>query len=176
MVPIFFLQCLQEQGIKSKGVERKPAIANYGRGMRFNTVIDDALAYLDSSNDTFDGVYCSHFVEHLPFQMVETLLGSIASILRPGGVATLAFPDPESIRSQLLGFWRDPEHVRFYHPELITSVAFTFGLDLEWSSHHAQPHRIASFTDDPDPVPQPIELSSMHIPAKPDTLVGKWRY
>jgi hypothetical protein len=50
--------------------------------------------------------------------------------VEPGGTVVLVFPDPESIRSQLLGFWRDPEHVRFYHPDLIELMARAHGLGL----------------------------------------------
>ena len=65
---------------------------------------------------------------------VDRLVGLCAQALLPGGLAVFTFPDPESIRSQLLGFWRDPEHVRFYHPALIAGVAQVHGLSLEYNS------------------------------------------
>jgi SAM-dependent methyltransferase len=155
-----FLDCLRQEGIAGLGVERDPAIAEYGRGMDLDVVQADALDFLQNTEEQFDGIYCSHFVEHLPFDLVKTLLDFIAHRLLPGGVAVLCFPDPESIRSQLLGFWRDPEHVRFYHPELITTLAVSAGLELEWSSYEAQPHRVVSFPEEApalaNEIPSPV--------------------
>ena len=147
-----FLDCLRQQGINGVGVERDPAIAEYGSGMGLNIINADALDFLEQSGELYDGIYCSHFVEHLPFDVVQKLIHLLAQRLVPGGVVVLAFPDPESIRSQLLGFWRDPEHVRFYHPELITALASSVGLELEWSSYDAQPHQVVPFTEKPTAV------------------------
>ncbi|MEQ9465310.1 MAG: class I SAM-dependent methyltransferase [Haliea sp.] len=149
-----FLQLLGEAGIPAAGVERNAVIAEYGRGMGLDINTADALEFLAGEASSFDGIYCSHFVEHLPIEGVERLLQGIAGALLPGGVAVLVFPDPESIRSQLLGFWRDPEHVRFYHPELVETLAVLFGLELEWSSYDAQPHEVGPFALDPPPMPR----------------------
>lgn len=154
-----FLQLLSERGIKAKGVERDPKIAEYGRGMGLDITTDDALEFLAKQKSSFDGIYCSHFVEHLPVELVQRLLKLMAEALEPGGVLLLAFPDPESIRSQLFGFWRDPEHVRFYHPELITTFALALGLECEWSSYDAQPHQVHHFEVMPEPL--------VEIPALP---------
>jgi O-antigen chain-terminating methyltransferase len=75
----------------------------------------------------------------------------------------MVFPDPESVRSQLLGFWRDPEHIRFYHWELIAAIAATFGLEVEWSSHSEQPHRVVPFAVNP-----PLVRQSNHLPPFPE--------
>jgi O-antigen chain-terminating methyltransferase len=143
------LDALRREGIQARGIERNDAVAAYGRGLGLAIETGDSLALLDGDGPLVDGINCSHFVEHLPVDAVERLLNLIAQRLRPGGVLVLTFPDPESIRSQLLGFWRDPEHVRFYHPELISSMAAVFGLTLEWSSYEAQPHTVIPFADEP---------------------------
>lgn len=149
-----FLALLAERDIPAMGVERNASIADYGRAMGLEIHTADALTFLADARG-YDGLHCSHFVEHLPFEAVDRLMRDIAQALVPGGVAVLAFPDPESIRAQLLGFWRDPEHVRFYHPELIETLALTHGLVLDWSSYQAQPHRITSFPEEAPPVSLP---------------------
>jgi SAM-dependent methyltransferase len=159
-----FLDCLRQEGINSEGVERDFRIAEYARGMGLNVTVSDALEFLDQSDTNYDGIYCSHFVEHLPVDAVQRVLQLIAQRMTKGGTLVLVFPDPESIRSQLLGFWRDPEHVRFYHPELITLMAATVGLDLEWSSYKEQPHDIVPFTSLPPPI-----LRDADIPILPAT-------
>lgn len=172
-----FLDCLRKQGITGLGVERDPRIAEYGRGMGLDIITDDALKFLARDTRQFDGIYCSHFVEHLPFDMLQGLFEGLADRLRPGGVLVLVFPDPESIRSQLLGFWRDPEHVRFYHPELVTALANSVGLELDWSSHQAQPHKVVSFAEQP-PAVAPFETTTSPAPlhSEPAGLVEKLLY
>lgn len=140
-----FLEMLGDAGIAAMGVERSPLIAEYARGMGLAVETADALSFLRSDQRGFDGIYCSHFIEHLPFDAVRELVARMASALNPGGVLLLVFPDPESIRSQLLGFWRDPEHVRFYHPELIELLGVSSGLVSEWKSYDDQPHEVGPF-------------------------------
>jgi len=157
-----FVSLLNAAGIPAKGIERNSTIAAYGRGMGLDIVTADAVDFIVSTEQQFDGVYCSHFVEHLPIHLVETLIENLARITSDNGVVVLTFPDPESIRSQLLGFWRDPEHVRFYHPELIISLANAVDLELEWSSYEDQPHDVVPFPLNPDPlVVSPSESDGM---------------
>lgn len=140
-----FLEMLADAGIAATGVERSPVIGAYARGMGLTVESADALDFLRSDRRGFDGIYCSHFVEHLPFDAVRELMSRMVDALNPGGVLLLVFPDPESIRSQLLGFWRDPEHVRFYHPELIELLGVSAGLVCEWKSCDDQPHQVGPF-------------------------------
>jgi len=145
-----FLGLLEEAGIPARGVERSAGIVRYAQGLGFEVAESDAIEYLEQHAETFDGIYCSHFVEHLDTEGVERLVRLLARALVPGGRAVLVFPDPESIRSQLLGFWRDPEHVRFYHPDLIELMGRAQGLDCVWHSHRdGAPHTVVPFPPTP---------------------------
>jgi SAM-dependent methyltransferase len=158
-----FLGLLEDAGIAARGVERNPAVAAYARGLGFDVTESDALDFLERHPGGFDGIYCSHFVEHLPVDAVERLLRLLAAALRPGGRLVLVFPDPESIRSQLLGFWRDPEHVRFYHPDLIELMGLAHGLDCVWHSHRdAGAHVVVPFPASPsiDALATPADADS----------------
>lgn len=147
--PGVFLDVLGARGIRAYGVERDPASVRYSRGLGLQVVEDDALAHLERLDAQVDGIYCSHFVEHLDIAAVERLIALIARALRPGGVVLFVFPDPESIRSQLLGFWRDPEHVRFYHPDLIELMCRGQGLDPEFHSHRVDGRSVVPFAYTP---------------------------
>ena len=140
------LEALTRAGITAQGVDRNPQSTRYDASLGLNVHTQDALEFLAEHPAHFDGLYCSHFVEHLPMDGVTRLIALCASALQPGGVAVFTFPDPESIRSQLLGFWRDPEHVRFYHPELIASVAAVHGLALEYNSQHVAGRCVGPFS------------------------------
>lgn len=154
-----FLDLLARAGYQSSGVERNLECVRYARALGLRVADDDALRYLEARPAGFDGLYCSHFVEHLPVEGVERLLRACASGLRAGGVAVFVFPDPESIRSQLLGFWRDPEHVRFYHPELIELMAEPHGLVVEYSSARAEERAVVPFAMAPE-APPPAKLKT----------------
>ncbi|WP_083782932.1 class I SAM-dependent methyltransferase [Aromatoleum aromaticum] len=168
-----FLDILRQRGIAARGVERDSASVRYARGLGFDIEEADALDYLAGAGGRFDGIYCSHFVEHLDTAGVDRLISLIAHALRPGGVAVFVFPDPESIRSQLLGFWRDPEHVRFYHPDLIELMCRGHGLDPEFHSHRADGREVVPFAWQPPlnaaaAVPNPpAALPSPAFPVEP---------
>lgn len=149
------LDQLLREGIDASGVERDAACVRYARSLGLRVEQADALDCIGNTSLRFDGIVCSHFVEHLPIETVKALLAHIARALRPGGIAVLVFPDPESIRSQLLGFWRDPEHVRFYHPDLIASLARVEGLVCEFNSTQHDGRRVGPFSFTPPPDAQP---------------------
>lgn len=144
-----FLEILARAGILATGIERNPMSARYAVSLGHDVVVGDALAYLEGVQAQWDGVYCSHFIEHLPFELADRLVGDVARALRPGGVAVFVFPDPESIRSQLLGFWRDPEHVRFYHPGLVAAMGQVHGLALEFDSQRLPGREVVPFSMEP---------------------------
>ncbi len=151
--PGIFVHALRRRGVAASGVERSAMAARYGRSIGLDIAEDDALAFLGRQIGEYDGLLCSHFVEHLPIDVLQHLMALIAQALRPGGIAVFVFPDPESIRSQLLGFWRDPEHVRFYHPDLIELLARAAGLEADYHSHRAQAHQVVSFPVQPPAAP-----------------------
>lgn len=140
-----FLEVLSRNGITATGVERNDVSARFAQCMGHQVVQADAIEYLEANPASCDGVYCSHFIEHLPIEAAERLIRAVSAALVPGGVAVFVFPDPESIRSQLLGFWRDPEHVRFYHPELVSTLAEIHGLALEFDSQLESGREVVPF-------------------------------
>lgn len=147
-----FLDLLTKSGIRASGVERNPSVVRYARGLGFNVHQADAFDYVRAATqdrtigtDRYDGIHCSHFVEHLPVAAVKSLLSLLYEILVEDGVLLLVFPNPESIRSQLLGFWRDPEHIRFYHPELIELMAKAVGFEPVAGNYRPKGHDVMLF-------------------------------
>jgi SAM-dependent methyltransferase len=147
------LEALHRAGLNAQGVERDPAAVRFAQSLGHQVHQADALDFLEQYSARYDALYCSHFVEHLPMDAVDRLVGLCAQKLLPGGIAVFTFPDPESIRSQLLGFWRDPEHVRFYHPSLIAGVAQVHGLALEYNSQDIPSRCVGPFAMTPPVLP-----------------------
>jgi SAM-dependent methyltransferase len=126
-----FLRLLSEAGIEGIGVDADPLMAEQAEASGLKVVLSDVLDFLHGSNERFDGIFCSHLVEHLPFETLVDLIEGIAQRLRPGGTLVMAFPNPESLDMQLFHFWLDPQHVRFYHPTLIEAMLRHYDFQVE---------------------------------------------
>ena len=153
-----FLDQLARRNIVGRGIDNNPASVRYASMLGLDVKLSDAQAALSETAESFDAIHCSHFVEHLPLDALTELLALIAQALLPGGRLVLVFPDPESIRSQLLGFWRDPDHVRFYHPDTVETIALSLGLEPEYNSQRDERHLIAPFSMAPPEADNSAEL------------------
>ena len=86
----------------------------------------DHLAGL--GDESLGGVFCSQVVEHLPPDLLPTLMEQIARVLRPGGVAVVETPNPASFATHVQSFWRDPTHVSPVPDVALAFAARTAGL------------------------------------------------
>ena len=145
-----FLELLAEQGIPARGVERNPAVVAWVKQHGWDIVEQDVLTFLEQTTEPYDGVFCSHFLEHLPFDQVLRCIELLAPRVTPAGTVVIVVPNPESIRMQLFGFWRDPEHVRFYHPELLEGVCQHAGLQVTYTNRADTPFALAPLAFSPE--------------------------
>ena len=138
--PGVFLELLREAGIEAIGVDRDEEIVKKARQKDLNVIQADIFDYLERTEESYEGIFCSHLLEHLPFDRVTLFIEWIAKRLVPGGILVFVLPNPGSIRLHLFGFWRDPEHVRFYTGNLIASVCQHYGLSVEYSNEEETPN------------------------------------
>jgi SAM-dependent methyltransferase len=144
-----FLELLKEACIEAVGVDRDEEIIKKACLKNLNVTKTDIFDYLEKTKEDYDGIFCSHFLEHLPFDQVVRLIALITERLLPGGTLVLVLPNPGSIRLHLFGFWRDPEHVRFYTGNLIASVCQHYGLSVEYSNEEETPNSLETPHIDP---------------------------
>jgi SAM-dependent methyltransferase len=140
--PGFFLELLKEAGIEALGVDRNEEIVKKARLKNLDVIGADIFEFLEKAEVGYDGIFCSHFLEHIPFDRVVQLIELIAKRSDSGGVVVFVLPNPGSIRLHLFGFWRDPEHVRFYTGNLIASVCQHYGLRVEYSNEEEMPNLV----------------------------------
>ena len=138
--PGVFLELLKEAGIKAVGVDRNEEIIKKARLKDLDVIQADIFDYLEKAEERYDGIFCSHFLEHISFDRVVRLIELITKRLNQGGVLVFVLPNPGSIRLHLFGFWRDPEHVRFYTGNLIASVCQHYGFSVEYSNEEETPN------------------------------------
>lgn len=79
-------------------------------------VVEGDVLNLPFKDDFFDGVYCSHLIEHLYPEDVFKLANEIGRVLKSGGVVVIKPPLPS------FSFWNDPTHIKPYRPSAIFSI------------------------------------------------------
>lgn len=115
-----FVALLVEQGIDALGVDADDKTVAAVQAQGLPIVQQDIFTYLTGApDDSVDGIFCAHVVEHLPYQQVIELTRHAYRILRPGGRLVLATPDARTLFSHLEMFYLHFGHVSFYHPRLL---------------------------------------------------------
>ena len=126
-----FLDQARKQGWDAVGVEPVDACAGYGREQHGLNILTGRLEDARFPDDTFDVVYSSAVLEHVPAPSV--LLREIARVLRPGGVTYHATVNYDCYTRRFIGAgWKllSPSG----HPSLFTPAtmrAFCTGAGLE---------------------------------------------
>ncbi|MCJ7507159.1 MAG: class I SAM-dependent methyltransferase [candidate division Zixibacteria bacterium] len=134
-----FLKLLTESGIEGVGVDLCPeAVALCKRQGFKNVYKQDILTYLKNQfskesthrKQDFDGIFCSHLIEHLDFASATELLDLCYQVLNPKGRIVVITPNPESPKVMGLIFWLDPTHVRPYPLPLLVSMLKKSGFKI----------------------------------------------
>lgn len=126
-----FLKHLKEEDIEGVGIEYDPDIARDVQGKGFRVYTGSVVNIWPQLNETFDGAFCSHLIEHLPFENVIDLVEGLSTKIKPRAKVVFAWPNPGSLEMQLFHFWRDPEHVRYYDQYLIAGLFEHYGLKID---------------------------------------------
>ncbi len=108
-----FLSFLRDQGVSAEGVDADAvavaACAEKGLSVRQG----DLCSFLaKQGEDSADGIFCSHVIEHLqPSRLTEFILQGTRA-LSPGGVIAFETPNPRCLAIFAGDFYLDPTHVR----------------------------------------------------------------
>lgn len=73
----------------------------YSRGV---TYVGNASGRLGFPDDTFDEIFASHVLEHIPWYKAETVLSEWLRVLKPGGRLTIWVPDGYKIAKAWVDF------------------------------------------------------------------------
>ena len=72
--PGVFLSVLREEGVAARGVDIDDGMVQTAREAGHDVVLDDALAHMRSLPDaSLRGLFCAHFLEHLPAPTVQSV-------------------------------------------------------------------------------------------------------
>jgi len=129
-----FLELLREVGIEGAGIDANPEAVATCKEQGFDRVeAGDLFAYLEreiSAGVRYDGVYCSHIVEHLEGRPAAQMIALCARILRPGGRLVMITPNVANPYVWSKVFWLDLTHRRPYPRPVLEAILSAAGLDV----------------------------------------------
>lgn len=117
-----FLRLLKERGIRGIGVDSLLPCVETCRRSGLEAHQSDILAFLQEATGSYDGIFCSHIVEHLPPQVVLDLLTHARRVLKPTGRIVIVTPNARDIEVITERFWLDITHVRPYPIPLLEKM------------------------------------------------------
>lgn len=119
-----WLELLQTQGYPAKGVDLNRTALQQCRELGLDVIEDDAVEYLRKQpKNAFAAVTCFHYVEHIDFPCLVTLLDEVLRVVEPGGMAIFETPNARNILVTSGDFYRDPTHKNPVFPETLESIA-----------------------------------------------------
>ena len=120
-----FLELLRDAGIEAFGVDSDAEAVALCRDNGFQVEQADVLEFLEQAAEgeaRYDGVFCSHLIEHLDTDAAMTMIRSCAGLMAPGGRLVLVTPNVENLEVWSGTFWLDPTHQRPYPMPLIAAM------------------------------------------------------
>lgn len=117
-----WLALLTEQGFEPHGVDLNIAMVEHCRERGFEVTHADAISVMRAQPDNSHALVSAfHLIEHLPFDVLYTLVDEANRILAPGGVLILETPNPENLLVGSHTFYHDPTH---RNPVTPTAISF----------------------------------------------------
>ncbi len=108
-----FLELMRETGVPARGIELSAELVAACRAKGLEASQGDLLGCLPALPDeSLDGIFCAHVVEHLAPEFLPGVIRAAAAKLRKDGLLVIETPNPECLATFALHFYLDPTHVR----------------------------------------------------------------
>ncbi len=125
-----WLSMAMREGREVRGIDTNPAQVEYCVARGLNAQRTDAIEYLSSvPEESLSVVTAFHVVEHLPMDVLLTLVAKIARALRPGGLCVMETPNAANLPMGAHHFWIDPTHQRPVPARLLEFIFRYCGLN-----------------------------------------------
>ena len=124
-----FLEMMRAAGIPAHGIDLGEESVVLCRSKGLDAEIADLFDYLPAQAEgSFDGIFCSQVVEHLPPERLPEMVKLASSRLRRGGVIAIETPNPECLAIFATHFYLDPTHQRPVPSALLRFYLEEFGV------------------------------------------------
>ena len=115
-----FLELLKERGVEAIGVDRDRRCWAAARERGLEVICKDIFDYLEElDEESVEGIFSAHLVEHLPYEKVIELFRLSYRALKKGGRIVITTPNVRGLIAHLEMFYLHFGHVSFYHPKLL---------------------------------------------------------
>jgi O-antigen chain-terminating methyltransferase len=144
-----WIELLGEHGLEARGVDSNDVMVERCKSLGLPVLQNDALSYLGSLPDACIGAITSfHMVEHMPFDVIMTLIDESLRVLKPGGIVILETPNPANFQVGAYTFHFDPTHLKpLPSPTLRFAVEARGFCDVHVRELHPYPE-VLRFADD----------------------------
>jgi SAM-dependent methyltransferase len=153
-----FLQLLTDNGIGAYGVELDSDLVRFCQGKGLDVVRADVIEQLRSLGDeSLDGIFAGHVVEHLGAATAWEMLGLCYRKLEPGRYLVFETPNTLSLFVLRDMYFRDPTHRLPVHPETWEFLARSQGFsEVELRFSYPLPEGLELATIDLEAVDAPL--------------------
>lgn len=108
-----FFRLLADLGFEMVGIDVDPNAVEQAQRHGLNVLNREAVRYLNQNPDKFDGIICSHIIEHIHTDRIRQFFWGCKTALKAGGTLLILTPNVEFLGGAAY-FWDDPTHVRPY--------------------------------------------------------------
>lgn len=106
-----WIELLGERGVPAYGIDLNRVFVSGARKANLDVREVEALAHLHSLEDaSLSGISAFHFIEHLQFSDLISVIDEAKRVLAPGGFLLLETPNPDNLMVGASTFWSDPTH------------------------------------------------------------------
>lgn len=106
-----WLELLGEKGYSAKGIDLNSVMVEKSKELSLAVEEADVLEYLHAqADDSLSFISGFHIIEHLPFEVLMTLLRESHRVLQKGGMVLFETPNPENLVVGACTFYTDPTH------------------------------------------------------------------
>lgn len=115
-----WLDMVSEAGFNAIGVDLNEDMVKVCQGKGYDVRYGDCLKYLEALPDScLAGMTGFHIVEHLPTQVLLSLITQAQRVLKPGGILVFETPNPENLNVGACTFYVDPTHMNPIPPQTL---------------------------------------------------------
>jgi SAM-dependent methyltransferase len=123
-----WLELMEASGFKPHGVDLDAGMLKSCRELGLSVEQRDAVAFITSLKSESQVVVSAfHFVEHISFSDLRTVVAEASRVLLPGGLLIMETPNPENVMVATQNFYLDPTHERPIPPQLLSFIPEYYG-------------------------------------------------
>lgn len=125
-----WLEILKEAGIKAEGIDQDAGMLGGCRELGLKVRQGDAIAFLQQQPAASRiAISLMHVVEHIPFEMLRSIVEQARRVLVPDGLLIMETPNPENVMVGSCNFYMDPTHHNPLPPPLLAFVPEYYGFE-----------------------------------------------